>query len=182
MQNGSYQLYHSHNPFPVSLLVTSISAAADISTLTRNILNSLLIFSMAIIDNLSTVADHSSVLANQKSWDFQSISIGKLFSREPGFFRNCPGQLTFLHQQMIRMILRSSIPCHGRVSILSLCIYSKSQRFHHNSVMISLPLLSSAGRAQDCNCSTSNRYLEARGSIPRGETILLHVAASLYLS
>ena len=31
-------------------------------------------------------------------------------------------------------------------------------------------LLSSAGRAQDCNCSTSNRYLEARGSIPRGET------------
>jgi len=37
-------------------------------------------------------------------------------------------------------------------------------------------LLSSAGRAQDCNCSTSNRYLEARGSIPRGETFLLLLA------
>ena len=36
-------------------------------------------------------------------------------------------------------------------------------------------LLSSAGRAQDCNCSTSNRYLEARGSIPRGETFLLSI-------
>ena len=42
-------------------------------------------------------------------------------------------------------------------------------------------LLSSAGRAQDCNCSTSNRYLEARGSIPRGETLILHVVDMLYL-
>ena len=40
-------------------------------------------------------------------------------------------------------------------------------------------LLSSAGRAQDCNCNTTIiRYLEARGSIPRGETILLHVPVS----
>ena len=30
--------------------------------------------------------------------------------------------------------------------------------------------------------STFIRYLEARGSIPRGETFLLHVVASLYLS
>ena len=42
-------------------------------------------------------------------------------------------------------------------------------------------LLSSAGRAQDCNCSTSSRHLEARGSIPRGETLLLHVEDMLYL-
>ena len=44
-------------------------------------------------------------------------------------------------------------------------IATRKEKFRLN------PLLSSAGRAQDCNCSTSNRYLEARGSIPRGETI-----------
>ena len=42
------------------------------------------------------------------------------------------------------------------------------------AVLSFLTLLSSAGRAQDCNCSTSNRYLEARGSIPRGETFFCH--------
>ena len=60
-------------------------------------------------------------------------------------------------------------------------IYCQLSWCRHKSVTTSLPLLSSAGRAQDCNCSTSNRYLEARGSIPRGETLLLHVIDMLYL-
>ena len=59
------------------------------------------------------------------------------------------------------------------------CVAARTD--HQKSEIRLSTLLSSAGRAQDCNCSTSNRYLEARGSIPRGETLLLHFVVLLYL-
>ena len=57
---------HKLNPFSVSILVNSTHTAADTSTLTSKVLNSLLTFSMANIDGLASVAGGSSVLANQK--------------------------------------------------------------------------------------------------------------------
>lgn len=62
----------------------------------------------------------------------------------------------------------SRTACQSNIYNCGLAVLSNKQ----DSFSLST-LLSSAGRAQDCNCSTSNRYLEARGSIPRGETLLL---------
>jgi hypothetical protein len=58
-------------------------------------------------------------------------------------------------------------------------------RLSSREQLCSPTLLSSAGRAQDCNCKLTlaglNRgkpeHLEARGSIPRGETLLLLLIA-----
>jgi hypothetical protein len=79
---------------------------------------------------------------------------------------------------------RIPLACVRNYGIYFMCL----DRISSREQLSSSTLLSSAGRAQDCNCirsfTGSNRIirnLEARGSIPRGETILLLYSAIVYL-
>ena len=162
-----------HSPSPDLSVVTPTPTAAGIKIVTNEIEHALITPLTATIDHLVLVANDSSVLANQRTGDCLEFRVENSFSREAGFFRNCAGRLTSLHQRTIRMVLLSSVLCYGRIDVYQSGIYILKLSKNNKSVITSLPLLSSAGRAQDCNCTTSNRYLEARGSIPRGETLLL---------
>ena len=77
------------NPFSVSILIVPTTTAADTSTLPSKISSSLLAFSLATVDGLASVADDSSVLANQNyhgivdKFRFEISS-----SRAAGYFRN----------------------------------------------------------------------------------------------